>query len=84
MSYVPTPTYAQLKDDTVSIPGLSGPTQMTADPDPVFSQRLVQAAAIAVLLPASLPVSASSSFHLRLDGTVWAQLLQVSAAVVTA
>ncbi len=80
MSFVPAPTYAQLKDDSVALPGMPGPNQMIDDPDPLFSARALQAAAIIRLSGSVIPTGHHPVPAFRGDQTVMARLLVAAAA----
>ncbi len=77
MSFVPAPTYAQLKDDSVALPGTN---QMIDDPDPLFSARALQAAAIIRLSGSVIPTGHHPVPAFRGDQTVMARLLVAAAA----
>ncbi len=77
MSFVPSPTYAQLVDDTVALPGLSGPTAVNLNPAG-FTTRHVQAAALTFLNGKLFSPKITS---LPARTTIEAQLLAVSAHI---
>ncbi len=77
MTFVPSPTYAQLVDDSVALPGLSGPTAVNLNPAE-FTTRHVQAAAVTFL--SGKLISPKVKVLPRLS-TIEAQMLAVSAHI---
>lgn len=76
MSYVPTGTWQQFKDDTVALPALSGPAAVVNNPA-LYTPRHLQLAAVCVLSGLLLSPLANPAYLTFNDG-----LLRCSAHIV--